>query len=101
MDVLDALDDEGLNVDAWYLDGFSPAKNPAMWSEELFSKLTSNSHDGATCSTYTAAGFVKRNLQKAGFITEKVPGFGKKRDMLVARLPVAGEESISSVATKV
>jgi tRNA 5-methylaminomethyl-2-thiouridine biosynthesis bifunctional protein len=93
MDVLDALDDEGLNVDAWYLDGFSPAKNPAMWSEELFSKLTSNSHDGATCSTYTAAGFVKRNLQKAGFITEKVPGFGKKRDMLVARLPIAGEES--------
>jgi len=93
MDVLDALDDEGLDVDAWYLDGFSPAKNPAMWSQKLFSKLTSNSRDGATCSTYTAAGFVKRNLQRAGFITEKVPGFGKKRDMLVARLPVAGEEA--------
>jgi tRNA 5-methylaminomethyl-2-thiouridine biosynthesis bifunctional protein len=92
MDVLDALDDEGLDVDAWYLDGFSPGKNPAMWSQKLFSKLARNSRDGATCSTYTAAGLVKRNLQKAGFITDKVPGFGKKRDMLVARLPVAGEE---------
>lgn len=93
MDVLDALDDEGLEVDAWYLDGFSPGKNPEMWSERLFSKLMRNSRDGATCSTYTAAGLVKRNLQKAGFITDKVPGFGIKRDMLIARLPVAGEES--------
>ncbi|MBT8134632.1 MAG: bifunctional tRNA (5-methylaminomethyl-2-thiouridine)(34)-methyltransferase MnmD/FAD-dependent 5-carboxymethylaminomethyl-2-thiouridine(34) oxidoreductase MnmC [Gammaproteobacteria bacterium] len=87
MDVKDALDDEAAYVDAWYLDGFSPAKNPAMWSAEVFSKLSLNSRGGATCSTYTAAGSVKRNLQQAGFITEKVSGYGKKREMLVARLP--------------
>ncbi len=86
MDVADALDDDGLEVDAWYLDGFSPAKNPAMWSEKLFALIVSNSRNGATCSTYTAAGFVKRNMQKAGLKTDKVKGFGKKREMLVARL---------------
>lgn len=97
MDVMSALEDGGLDVDAWYLDGFSPAKNPDMWSGKLFEKLSANSRAGATCSTYTAAGFVRRNLQNAGFITDKVPGFGRKRDMLVARLPVkavANNESL-------
>ena len=84
MDVYDAVKNEQMNVDAWYLDGFSPAKNSMMWSESLFEKLAQNSHDGTTCSTYTAAGFVKRNLQKAGFTVDKVRGFGSKRDMLVA-----------------
>ena len=93
MDVADALDDDGLEVDAWYLDGFSPAKNPAMWSEKLFAHIVSNSRNGATCSTYTAAGFVKRNMQNAGFVTDKVKGFGRKREMLVARLPVVLTEN--------
>ena len=88
MDVIDALDDEGAGVDAWYLDGFSPANNPAMWSADVFSKISLNSRGGATCSTYTAAGSVKRNLQQAGFNTKKVSGYGKKRDMLIASLPV-------------
>jgi len=85
MDALRALKDERLNVDAWYLDGFSPAKNADMWSEELFSKLAQNSREGATCSTYTSAGFVRRNLQAAGFDVSKTAGYGKKREMLVAR----------------
>ncbi|MFV9615732.1 MAG: bifunctional tRNA (5-methylaminomethyl-2-thiouridine)(34)-methyltransferase MnmD/FAD-dependent 5-carboxymethylaminomethyl-2-thiouridine(34) oxidoreductase MnmC, partial [Gammaproteobacteria bacterium] len=89
MDVYDALADYKLNVDAWYLDGFSPAKNPAMWSPELFLSIAKNSSNGATCSTYTSAGFVKRNLQKAGFVVNKVSGYGKKREMLVAELDVA------------
>jgi tRNA 5-methylaminomethyl-2-thiouridine biosynthesis bifunctional protein len=89
MDACDALDDHKLNVDAWFLDGFSPAKNPAMWSQELFLSIAQNSSDGATCSTYTSAGLVKRNLQKAGFVVNKVSGYGKKRDMLVAELAVA------------
>jgi tRNA 5-methylaminomethyl-2-thiouridine biosynthesis bifunctional protein len=87
MDVEDALDDAELAVDAWYLDGFSPAKNPHMWSQHLFSKIAYHSRAGATCSTYTAAGMVKRNLQKSGFLVEKVSGYGKKREMLAAKLP--------------
>ncbi len=89
MDACDALNDHKLNVDAWFLDGFSPAKNPGMWSQELFLSIAQNSSDGATCSTYTSAGLVKRNLQKAGFVVNKVSGYGKKRDMLVAELAVA------------
>lgn len=84
MDAYAALEDESLNVDAWYLDGFSPAKNPAMWSAELFKKIAQNSGSGSTCSTYTAAGFVKRNLQNNGFTVSKVPGHGSKREMLTA-----------------
>jgi tRNA 5-methylaminomethyl-2-thiouridine biosynthesis bifunctional protein len=86
MDVYDALEAENYNVDAWYLDGFSPAKNPDMWSQQLFEKLAQNSHTGTTCSTYTSAGFVKRNMQAAGFLVNKVSGCGKKREMLVAEL---------------
>jgi len=85
MDAYDALKNENFKVDAWYLDGFSPAKNSAMWSEQLFKKIAQNSHRGTTCSTYTAAGHVKRNLQKADFNVEKVSGHGKKREMLIAR----------------
>ncbi len=89
MDVFDALKDERYYVDAWYLDGFSPAKNPDMWSEKLFEKISQNSHSKTTCSTYTAAGFVKRNLQNNGFDVNKVSGHGRKREMLVATF---GEE---------
>ena len=84
MDVSRALKNERFNVDAWYLDGFSPAKNSAMWSEQLFKQLAKNSRASATCSTYTAAGYVKRNMQNAGFSVKKVKGYGKKREMLTA-----------------
>ena len=84
MDAYDALKDERYDVDAWYLDGFSPAKNPDMWSEKLFEKIAQNSHSKTTCSTYTASGFVKRNLINNGFVVRKVSGHGKKREMLVA-----------------
>ncbi len=86
MDVCEALANDRLNVDAWFLDGFSPAKNPEMWSLDVFENIAKNSRDGSTCSTYTAAGFVKRNLQTAGFNVKKVSGHGKKREMLVAGL---------------
>jgi tRNA 5-methylaminomethyl-2-thiouridine biosynthesis bifunctional protein len=86
MDIKQALDDEGLKVDAWFLDGFSPAKNPAMWSADVFEQIAKNSTSAASCSTYTAAGLVKRNLKQAGFEVKKVSGYGKKREMLVATL---------------
>ena len=85
MDAYDALKNDSYKIDAWYLDGFSPAKNSEMWSEELFKKIAQNSQRGTTCSTYTAAGYVKRNLLKANFNVKKVPGHGKKREMLIAR----------------
>ena len=69
--------------DAWYLDGFSPAKNPAMWSAELMAKIASRTAVGGTFASYTAAGWVRRNLEAAGFEVEKKPGFGTKRDMIV------------------
>lgn len=69
-------------VDAWYLDGFAPDKNPAMWTLAVFNQISRLSKAGASFSTFTAAGIVRRGLQEAGFDVEKVKGFGKKREML-------------------
>jgi tRNA 5-methylaminomethyl-2-thiouridine biosynthesis bifunctional protein len=69
-------------IDAWFLDGFAPSKNEGMWQPELFKHLARLSHTGTTLSTFTAAGFVKRGLHAVGFDIEKVPGYGRKRDML-------------------
>lgn len=70
-------------VDAWYLDGFAPSKNPDMWSPELFREIARLSHPGTTFSTFTAAGIVKRGLKEVGFEVRKQKGFGRKREMLV------------------
>ncbi|MET1414571.1 tRNA (5-methylaminomethyl-2-thiouridine)(34)-methyltransferase MnmD [Roseibium sp. HPY-6] len=72
-------------VDAWYLDGFSPAKNPELWEEGLLKAAFDLTADGGTLATYTAAGWVRRNLQAAGFEIEKKPGFAGKREMVVGR----------------
>ncbi|MCU7837005.1 MAG: tRNA (5-methylaminomethyl-2-thiouridine)(34)-methyltransferase MnmD [gamma proteobacterium symbiont of Taylorina sp.] len=69
-------------IDIWYLDGFSPAKNPDMWQQELFESIAKLSKSGATLSTFTSAGFVRRGLETAGFNITKVPGLGKKREIL-------------------
>ena len=69
-------------VDAWFLDGFAPAKNPQMWSSELFAELARLSTPDATLATFTSAGFVRRGLQEAGFSVARVKGFGHKREML-------------------
>ena len=73
-------------IDAWFLDGFSPAHNPAMWSPAVCQQLARLSGTGATLATFTAAGWVRRNLAAAGFEVGKVPGFGRKRDMSVGHL---------------
>jgi tRNA 5-methylaminomethyl-2-thiouridine biosynthesis bifunctional protein len=72
-------------IDAWFLDGFAPAKNPDMWSEGLFAHLGRLSAPDASFATFTAAGAVKRALQAQGFAVEKTQGYGHKRDMLVGR----------------
>ena len=69
-------------VDAWFLDGFSPAKNPDMWQTSLFEEMAKHSHSETTFATFTSAGDIRRGLQNAGFQVSKAPGFGKKREML-------------------
>lgn len=73
-------------VDAWFLDGFAPSKNPDMWQQTLFDQMFRLSKPSATFATFTAAGFVKRGLQAAGFCVEKRKGYGRKRDMLAGHV---------------
>ncbi len=70
-------------VDAWYLDGFAPARNPSMWTDKLFGEIARLSSAGATLATFTAAGFVRRGLTDVGFDMKKTVGFGRKRERLV------------------
>ncbi len=73
-------------VDAWYLDGFAPGKNPDMWNRKLFRQVARLSHQATTFSTFTAAGAVRRGLESEGFETRLVPGFGRKRHMLTGSM---------------
>lgn len=73
--------------DAWFLDGFTPDRNPDMWSPELMQAVAQRTVSGGTFASYTAAGWVRRSLQEAGFIVEKCPGFGTKRDMIIGVKP--------------
>ncbi len=72
-------------ADAWFLDGFSPAKNPELWGPDLMAEVCRHTAPGGTAATYTAAGFVRRGLHDAGFEVDRRPGFGRKRHMTVAR----------------
>lgn len=86
MDVNSALDGWSGRADAWFLDGFSPATNPGMWSDEVLALVAARSAPGARAATFTVAGQVRRGLAAAGFTVEKRPGFGRKRERLEARL---------------
>lgn len=68
-------------ADAWFLDGFSPAKNPELWEDQLMAEVFGHTAPGGTAATYTAAGFVRRGLEAAGFAVTRVPGYGRKRHM--------------------
>lgn len=68
-------------ADAWFLDGFSPAKNPELWGEALMGDVARHTVTCGTVATYTAAGFVRRGLEAAGFTVSRTPGFGHKRHM--------------------
>ncbi len=73
-------------VDAWFLDGFAPSKNPEMWNQNLFNGMAKLAKQDCSCATFTAAGFVRRGLIEAGFDMKKVKGFGTKREMIAGRL---------------
>ncbi|WP_299685599.1 tRNA (5-methylaminomethyl-2-thiouridine)(34)-methyltransferase MnmD [uncultured Tateyamaria sp.] len=71
-------------ADAWFLDGFSPAKNPELWGQSLMAEVGRHTVNGGTAATYTAAGHVRRGLEAGGFAVARVPGFGRKRHMTKA-----------------
>ena len=85
-DAADALQDLASRgrpwVDAWYLDGFAPARETGPWQQRLYDAMAGLSRAGATFATFTAAGEVKRGLAASGFEVSKRPGFGNKRDAL-------------------
>lgn len=68
-------------VDAWFLDGFSPAKNPELWSDDLMAEVAAHTKLHGSFATYSAAGGVRRALQAAGFQVDRLPGHGRKRHM--------------------
>ena len=84
-------------ADAFYLDGFAPARNPQMWSEAVLAELARLAAPGATVATYTIAGAVRQGLTKAGFAVEKRQGFAGKREMLAGRF--AGNASANESRT--
>ncbi|WP_121061590.1 tRNA (5-methylaminomethyl-2-thiouridine)(34)-methyltransferase MnmD [Chachezhania antarctica] len=73
-------------ADAWFLDGFAPARNPELWEPGLITAVARHTSAGGSAATYTAAGHVRRTLAEAGFDVERVPGYGRKRHMTKARL---------------
>ncbi|NHV07745.1 bifunctional tRNA (5-methylaminomethyl-2-thiouridine)(34)-methyltransferase MnmD/FAD-dependent 5-carboxymethylaminomethyl-2-thiouridine(34) oxidoreductase MnmC [Cronobacter turicensis] len=88
-ELVDTLDDtHNRQVDAWFLDGFAPSKNPDMWTPGLFAAMARLARPGGTLATFTSAGFVRRGLIDAGFNVVKRKGFGRKREMLTGALSV-------------
>ena len=81
-DVNEQLPQHDFIADAWFLDGFAPAKNPDMWDAALMSDIAKHSTKNTSFATFTAAGHVKRGLADAGFNVRKMQGYGHKRDML-------------------
>jgi len=81
-DVLEQLPQLDAQIDAWFLDGFAPAKNPDMWTAELFVELARLAAPGSTISTFTSTGWVRRLLNAAGFKMKRTPGIGHKWEIL-------------------
>lgn len=84
MEAAEALESWSGQAGAWFLDGFSPARNPQMWRQEVLDLVAARSEPGARAATFTVAGSVRRNLEAAGFAIERRPGFGRKAERLEA-----------------
>lgn len=85
-DARSTLPDWSEAADAWFLDGFAPARNPELWEPALLAEVARHTAPAGTAATYTAAGGVRRALESVGFAVERRPGYGRKRHMTVARL---------------
>lgn len=81
-DALQMLPQLDGQIDAWFLDGFAPSKNPEMWTPELFAELARLAAPGSTIGTFTSTGWVRRALNAAGFKMKRVPGIGHKWEVL-------------------
>ena len=81
-DVNETLPRQNFRADAWFLDGFAPVRNQSMWSLDLMREIVNYTQNGGTFSSYTAAGWVRRNLIEAGFDVRKTKGYAHKRDMI-------------------
>lgn len=90
-DIQTALPQASFKADAWFLDGFSPAKNETMWGDWIYPLIAERSAAGARLGTFTVAGQVRRGLQGAGFDVTKAPGHGRKRERLEAEYMSAPE----------
>lgn len=86
-DARSTLPDWQGKADAWFLDGFSPAKNPELWGAELLAEVARHTAPKGTFATYSAAGHVRQALTNAGFQVLRVPGYGRKRHMTTGHLP--------------
>jgi tRNA U34 5-methylaminomethyl-2-thiouridine-forming methyltransferase MnmC len=86
-DARDTLPTWQANANAWFLDGFSPAKNPELWSAALMAEVAAHTAPDGTFATYTAAGHVRRALSDAGFTVERRPGHARKRHMTAGAKP--------------
>jgi tRNA 5-methylaminomethyl-2-thiouridine biosynthesis bifunctional protein len=84
-DVAETLPAAQAHVDAWFLDGFSPAVNPDMWSDAVMQEVARLSVPDARAATYSVAGDVRRRLEAIGFTPEKKDGHGRKKQRLEAR----------------
>jgi tRNA 5-methylaminomethyl-2-thiouridine biosynthesis bifunctional protein len=84
-DANDAVAKADFAADAWFLDGFTPARNPQLWNQDLLMAVGRLTRAGGSFATFTVANAVRQRLAEAGFELEKRPGFGRKRDMLVGR----------------
>lgn len=82
-DARDTLPAWQASADAWFLDGFSPARNPELWSRDLMAAVARQTAPHGTFATYTAAGHVRRALAEAGFTVTRRPGHARKRHMTV------------------
>lgn len=77
----DGLSELNTCVDAWYLDGFTPSKNPSLWSRALYAQLERLSKPRTTLATFTAASAVRKSLELSGFTLTRSKGFAHKKHM--------------------
>jgi len=84
-DALEALKSSNFGVDAWFLDGFNPNKNEGIWSMKVMSEVYRLTKPTGTFATFSSAGFVRRNLEKAGFSVEKIKGYNLKKEMSIGQ----------------
>ena len=97
----ETLPQSAFSADAWFLDGFSPAKNEAMWADAVFPLMAERSKPGARVATFTVAGAVRRGLSEAGFEVEKKPGHGRKRERMEARFVSEHAHPEQSTTTRI